>query len=803
MDTLMQDLRFALRSLRRAPGFAAVVVVVTALGIGVNVTMFSMVYGLMMRPWPLPEPHRIVEIRQTDPRHGWDNQVISWPNFHDLRDRAKSFESMGAYWDHQAIVTIDRDPERFVGTSMTAGLMPVLGLKPILGRNFTKDEEVWGRNWNQVIISERIWRTRYGGSRDVLGRTLRLNGRTREIVGVMANGILFPELSDFWIPAGFDASEQRREDNLLVVVARLRPGVGLEQAAAEVRTIWAGIARDHAEMKDSGIRLAKIMDNWARGIRPILTIMLVAVVCVLLVACANVANLLLARAATRRREISLRIALGASRGRVVRQLLTESILLAALGGALGVALGWWGNEIWPMGIPLEKPWFLRFEIDAPVLLFTAALTVLAGLVFGLAPALHASDESLTEALREGGAQAGHSRSSHRLRNALVVAEVAFSIVLLVGAGLMIRTFAKLDRAGRQLRTEGIVAGRVLLPVALYPNDGDRARFFAEMQRRLEAEPGVVAVSGVNNLPLGRNSWSRTVATPDTPDDEQAPSTSYWTLMPGGLRMMGIPLKRGREFTFADDSSAQRVALISENAAKRLFPGRDPIGQRVRYSGDADSIPWRTIVGVTGDILQGIESDDKVVGGVWVAQLQEPIQTMWVLVEARGDGGIAASALRRVVRGLDADIAVYDVRTMREQLRFALWVRRLFASLIAVFGALALVIAAVGLYGVMAYNVSQRTQEIGIRMALGAEASGVLRMVVGQAFRLTLLGIGIGLAAAVGVTRFMTAAIQGVSPTDPPTFTVVTLLLALSGLLAALVPAWRATRVNPMTALRCD
>jgi putative ABC transport system permease protein len=367
---------------------------------------------------------------------------------------------------------------------------------------------------------------------------------------------------------------------------------------------------------------------------------------------------------------------------------------------------------------------------------------------------------------------------------------------------MIRTFANLDRAGRQLRTEGIVAGRVLLPVALYPNDRDRVRFFTEMLRRLEAEPGVVAVSGINNLPLGRDSWSRTIKTPDTPADEQAPSTAYWTLMPGALRTLGIPLKKGREFTFADDSAAMRVGLVSESAAKRLFPGRDPIGQRFRFSGDADSIPWRTVVGVTAEVLQDVESDDKVVGSVWVPELQEPIQTMWVLVEAKG-GGTGASALRRVVRGIDADIAVYDVRTMREQLRFALWVRRLFASLIGVFGALALVIAAVGLYGVMAYNVSQRTQEIGLRMALGAEASGVLKLVVGQAFRLTLLGIGIGLAAAFAVTRFMTAAIQGVSPTDPPTFTIVTLLLAFSGLLAAWVPAWRATRVNPMTALRCD
>lgn len=803
METLFQDLRYALRSLKRTPGFTAVVVVVMALGIGVNVTIFSMTYGLMYRPWPLPEPANIVELRQTDPRHGWDNQDISWPNFFDLRDRAKSYEAMGGYWDHLAIVTLDRDPERFEGASITSGLFPALGVRPLLGRNFRKDEEVWGRNWDQVIISERLWRTRFGGDPRVLGRTLRLNGRTRAIVGVMPAGFRFPEVEDFWIPAGYDPAEPSRTEGALTLVARLRRGTTVQQAGAEARTLWSALVHDHPELKETGIRVVRMQENWARGIRPIMVIMLVAVLFVLLIACANVANLLLARAATRRREISLRVALGASRGRVVRQLLTESVLLAGIGGAFGIAVGYWGNTLWPLGIPLEMPWFLRFPLDAPVLLYTAAITVFAGVVFGLAPALHASDERLTEALREGGVQAGTSRANHRLRNSLVVAEIAFSIVLLIGAGLMIRTFMKLDQAGRQLRTEGLVAGRVLLPVALYPTGEQRARFFEEMHRRLQSEPGVIAVAGLNNLPLGRDNWSRTVKTPDQPDDRTSPTVSYWTLMPGALRTVGIPLRRGREFTFADDSAAPRVALVSEGAAKRLFPGRDAIGQRFRFGGDADSLPWRTVVGVTGDITQGVESDDPIAGSVWVPEMQDPVQTLWVVVESKGTGAQGAAALRRVVRGLNPDIAVYDVRTMQEQLRFALWVRRLFASLIGIFGALALIIAAVGLYGVMAYNVSQRTQEIGIRMALGAEASGVLRLVVGQAFRLTLLGIGIGLAAAFGVTRFMTAAIQGVSPTDPPTFTIVTLILALSGLLAAWVPAWRATRVNPMTALRCD
>lgn len=803
MDTLIQDLRYALRSLRRTPGFTAVVVAVMALGIGVNVSMFSMIYGIMFRPWPLPQPDRIVDVSQTDLRHGGQNNQISWPNFRDLRDRSKSFSAFGGYWDHQAIVTLDRDPERFRGASITSGVLPALGVAPVLGRNFRADEEVWGRNWTQVIISDRIWKTRFGGRTDVLGKTLRLNGRTREIVGVMPPDVRFPELEDFWIPAGFQPSEQSRTDNVLSVVARLKPGVSRELANAEVGAIWKSIAAGYPDMKDTGLQVLNVQERWSRGPRPFMIVMLLAVVCVLLIACANVANLLLARAATRRREIGLRVALGASRGRVVRQLLTESVVLAAIGGFAGIALGIWGNTIWPRGIPMEMPWFLRWDVDGPVLLYTVALTVLSGVVFGLAPALHASDGNLVEALREGGVQAGTSRGGQRLRNGLIVAEIAFSIVLLIAAGLMIRTFMHFDQAGKKLRTEGLVAGRVLLPIALYPDEPSRVRFFTELQRRLLAEPGVVSASAINNLPLGRDSWTRTVHTPDTKDKESGPNCSMWTPMPGALKTLGIPILRGRDFTLQDDSTSARVAMVSELAAKRLFPGRDPLGQRLRLAGTPDSLGWATVVGVTGDVVQGVESDDTPAGSVWVPHAQEPGQMLWFVVEAKGVGAQGAAALRRAVRAIDPDIAVYEVRTMREQFRFALWVRRLFASMIGVFGVLALVIAAVGLYGVMAYNVAQRTREIGIRMALGAEASMVLRMVVGQALRLTAFGIVIGLAVAFGVTRFMAATIQGVSPTDPPTYTTVTLLLACSGLIAAWVPAWRATRVNPMLALRAD
>ncbi len=803
MESLVQDLRFALRSLRRTPGFTAVVVVVMALGIGVNVAMFSMVYGLALRPWPLPEPGRLVDIRTTNVRTGWNNMPMSWPNYRDLCERSKSFSAIGGIWSLVGTVTLDHDPERLAGARITSGLFPALGVPPMLGRNFTRDEEIAGRDLDQVIVSERLWRTRLGGTPAVLGRTIRVNGRTRAIVGVMPKDFRFPETEDFWIPASHDPAITDRSAGALEVMARLEPGVSAAQAAAEMRTLWGALVHDHAELKDLGIRVVGSQENSTRSERPMLVVVLIAVFCVLIVACANVANLLLARAANRRREISVRVALGASRGRVVRQLLTESVLLSGFGGILGVAIGYWGNAAWQRGIPVELSWMMRFAIDGPVLLYTAALTVLAGVIFGLAPALHASDTNLTQALREGGIQAGHSRSGRRLRNALVVAEIAFSIVLLIGAGLMVRSFMKCDQAGRGLRTKGIVVGRLFPPVATYPTTQQRAGFFRELQQRLQAEPGVVSASVISDLPLGKFDTETRVMTPDTPDARSAANASYWASMPGALKTLGIALKRGREFTFADDSAGMRVAMVSEDAARRLYPGRDAIGQRIRCTDDPDSLGWRTIVGVTGNVVQNVDFDARVIGSIWVPELQEPVQTMWALVETRGSDSQGAAALRRTVRALDPDIAVYDVRTLREQLQFSLWVRRLFASLVSVFGVLALVIAGVGLYGVMAYNVAQRTREIGVRMALGAEAGSVMKLVVGQALRMTAIGIAIGLVLAAAVTRFLGFIISGVSPTDPPTYAAVAVLLALSGLVAAWVPAWRATRMSPMLALRGD
>ncbi len=806
MDVLIQDLRYAFRSLRRSPGYTAVVVTVMALGIAVNVLIFSMVYAVMFRPWPLPDPERIVVVSMTEPKRATETHGLSWQNFMDLRERTKSFSAFGAYWEHVAVVTLDREPERLFGVSVTADVFPALGVRPALGRGFTRDEEVWGRNWNQVVISDHIWRDRFKSDPKVIGRTIRLNGRERAIVGVMPPGFRWPEVEDFWIPAGFNAAEDRRAGESLQGIARLKPGVTAKQASAEVDALVRVLGRQYPEVKDFGGHVVGMHEKWARGAAPVLGVMLLAVVFVLLIACANVANLALARASSRRREISVRLALGASRGRIVRQLLTESVLLSLAGGVLGAWLGTWANAVWKGQIPGEIPFFISFVVDAPVLLYTAGLTVLAGILFGLAPALHGADGRLSDALREGSTQAGTSRKTVRLRSGLVVAEVAFSLVLLVGAGLMIRTFTNLDRTGREIGTDDLLTGRLLVPTATYPTDEDRRRFARALLARLEAEPAVLSASGMSNLPLAVFTSSRLVLTPQMKDPQHdGLNTCVARLLPGALEMMNVPLRRGRMIAASDDERATRVALVSETFARRLFKQADPVGRQIRFAGEPDSMGWRTVVGVVGDIAQNVDlgyAGDPM-SSAYVAEYQEPGERLSVLVRTRGDGAAGAAAFRRAVRAIDADLPVENLRSLREQFRWSLWARRLFASTIGVFGALALVIAAVGLYGVMAYSVSQRTKEIGIRMAFGAKAASVEKMVVRQALRLTFIGIGIGLVSALLLTRGMTAVLQGVSPTDPPTYVIVTLLLAFSGLLAAWVPALRATRVDPMVALRCE
>jgi len=808
MDILIQDVKFALRSLRRSPGFTAVVVAVMALGIGVNTMIFCMVYGVMIRPWPLPQFDRVLTVNEVNKSKDIQRAGVSWLNWQDLRHELKSYESIGGFWENGGQVTIGDEPERLHASVITAGLLPSLGLKPQLGRNFTDDENVYTQNWTTVMISDRVWHRRFGGRDDVLGKTVKLNGRTRAIVGVMPPNFNWPEISDFFIPAAIIPDEGKdRDDHVLQITARLKPGVTKQQAEAEIETMYARLVKANpVALKGWSANVQGFADRWRDDIRTMMTIMSLAVAFVLLIACANVANLMLARAASRKREISVRLALGASRARVVRQLLTESLILSLTGAAVGVALAILGNKLWIGMIPLELPFWMKFQVDVPVLLFTVVVATLSAVVFGLVPALQSSDTRLSEAIREGSAQGGQSRARHRARSALVVAEVALSLTLLVASGLMIRSFFNRIDSEKLVRAEGVVTAQFLLPIATWPSDSARREFCDRVYPLARELPGVRTASLTTVLPLNRNdNTTRIVSeTGKYNDTERGFETNFTEIYPDYFAALGIPIRNGRDFTWDDGPNAPAVVIVNKSLAHTLWPNEDPIGKRLRPVMDERKLGWRTVVGVVADIPQNLEDNEHPrPQALFAPHRQEPDQSLTWVLYTDGSGLSALKPLRRMMREQAPDVPLLEARTLHEHVQFSVWTSRLFGSLMAVFAVLALIIAAVGLYGVMAYSVAQRTQEIGIRMALGAQGRDVVSLVVGQAMRLTLIGSGIGLAAAFALTRGMASQLFGVSTTDPPTYVMVAVILAASSVLAAWVPAYRATRVDPMRALRCD
>jgi putative ABC transport system permease protein len=807
MEILLQDLRYALRSLRRSPGFAAVVVAVLALGIGVNTMIFCMVYGVMLRPWPLPQFERVVTFRESSKAKDDKDNDVSWLNFEDLRHTLKSYEAIGGFWQIGGQVTIGDEPERMHAANITAGLLPALGLKPQLGRNFTDDEMVYGKGWGVVMISDRIWHRRFNASPDVLGKMVTLNGRKREIVAVAPPKFNWPEIADFWIPCWLAPDDATaRTDHIMTVVARLKPGVSKQQADAELRTAYARLVQANpVALKGYNAKVEGFADHWRRNVRQMMIVMTVAVMFVLLIACANVANLMIARAATRKREISVRLALGATRGRVMRALLTESLILSLLGAGIGVVLAILGNQLWIGMIPLELPFWMKFQVDLPVLGFTVLVATMSAVLSGLIPALQASDTRLSEAIREGSAQAGQGRARHRARSALVVAEVALSLTLLVASGLMIRSlFAKID-SEKLVRADGLVTAQFLLPVATWKSDTTRLEFCDRVLPLARALPGVRSAALTTVLPLNSDSNGRRIVseTGTHTDREHGLRTNFTEISSEYFSTMGIPLRSGREFTWDDGPGAPAVAIVNQSLARALWPNQDPLGKRLDFVQSERKLGWRTVVGVVADVPQSLEDTDPTNNAVFVPHRQEPDQAVTFVLRSEGDATAPLSGLRKMMRTEAPDVPLTDVRTLHEHVKFAVWTSRLFGSLMAVFAVLALIIAAVGLYGVMAYSVAQRTQEIGIRMALGAEGHDVVRLVVGQAMQLTLIGSGIGLAAAFALTRGLANQLFGISTTDPPTYAIVALILVMSSGLAAWVPAYRATRVDPMRALRCD
>lgn len=800
MDSWLHDIRTAARSLRRAPGFSMLVVVMMALGIGVNAMIYTVVQGILFHRQPFPEPERIVTIDSWQGRED-DLDELSGPDYLDLRERARSVSAMAVYNESMLYLTIGQDPERFQSAWASAGLLDVLGIQPILGRWFTEEECTEGRAYESVVLGHRIWKDRFGADPQILGRALRMNGRVRTVIGVLPEGMRFPEAAEMYIPIVVERYEQERDSHYLDTVARLAPGVTIAQAQAEFRTLGAQLEREHPETnRAKGFRPVVLSEALVRDIRPMMLMLSLAVLFVLLIACANIANLTLARATGRLRELGVRMALGAGKGRVIRQLLTESVLLGLVGGIGGVFVAQWGLQLTLHAIPIELPYWMTFEVDARVFAVTIALSIAAGMVAGLVPALQLGGSDLIGPLREGTSGGGDSPGRRRIRNSLVVSEIAIAVLMLIGSGLMVRTFMNLAAQRSGLDPRGVLTGQVTLPVAVYPAKGQKTAFFQEFRGALLELPGVRAAGAVANLHLGRSSWSSTVMT-ETGGQSEArahPVSGNNVVTPGYLEAVGIRLIRGREFTTQDDSLSEPVAMVNESAARLLWPGEDAIGKRFKF-GDKDSV-WRSVVGITSSVRQHV-ARSRTDAEVLRPHTQVPNQTMTWAIRGDGDMATMASAVRRLLRERDPDLPFYESRSLEEHLRRALWEERLYAWLLGSFSALALAIAAIGIYGVMAYSVAQRTREIGIRMALGAAREEVQRMVVIQAMRLSAIGLGVGLAAAFALTRFMAGMLFGVRPDDPPTFIIVISILALSALVAAWVPAARATRVDPMIALR--
>ena len=819
MRTIWQDVKYGARALGKSPAFTAVAVLAVALGVGANTAIFSVVNTVLLRALPYENSERLVAL-YTGRGPNEPGGPLSYPDLLDYRAQAQSLEYVAGYDGVGTVLSLGQgdEPERVRGTEVMADLFPALGARAARGRVFTREEDVEGGP-DIIVISDGLWRRRFGADPNVVGREVRmgLSARAFTVVGVMAPGFKFPpddaEAIDYYIPfvkesAKSSADSMKNRGSVFIpTVAKLRDGATVGQAAAEVSTIAARIAAQYPDTSaNRRARVVQLQEDLVGDVRPALLVLLAAVGLVLLIACANVANLLLARAAARGREIAVRTALGATRARVARQLLTESLLLSLAGGAAGLLLAVWGVDAIVKLSPANVPRLAETAIDARVFLFALGVSVLTGLLFGLAPAVQASKTDLAEALKEGGrgGTAGARRS--RLRSGLVVVEVALSLVLLVGAGLLFKSFHRLVTTDPGYSPERVLAVLVALNTQKFADADSRAAYFREAVARIEGLPGVESAGTTRLLPLGQsdifNSFNIAGRAPFAPGETH--SARSYTVSHGYFRTLGVPVRRGRVFTPADGKNAPGVIVVNEAFVRAYFPDREPLGQHVILDGPDDKpLPPREVVGVVGDIhFQKL--NDEVRAEYYIPFEQAPSAVTQVVVRAKGEDAAAlTSSVRAELKGVDPNLLIWETRTMDELVGRSVAPQRFNVALLGFFAALAMLLAAVGIYGVMSYMVTQRRHEIGIRMALGAGRGDVLRMVVRQGMLLTLAGLGLGLAGAFALTRLMAGLLYGVTATDPTVFAAVSLLLAAVAFLASYVPARRATKVDPMVALRYE
>jgi putative ABC transport system permease protein len=800
---MLNDFRYALRQLIKSPSFTIVAIITLALGIGACTAIFSVVNTVLLRPLDYPDPARLVGIMETQlPK--FPEFSVSPPNFLDWEKQTKSYEYLAAYSGAGVNLTGEGEPQRLVGVKATAHYFDVYGVKPVLGRMLLPEEDAPGKH-HVVVLSYGFWQRLFGGASDVVGRQLQLNGEPYTVVGVAPRGFGQRSKVDAWMPMAFapdETSNDARGAHYLNVAGRLRPDVTVAQAEAELKVLAAQLAKQYPDSnKGWSIFMLPMQDFAVRDVRPVLYTLLGAVGCVLLIACANIANLLLARATARHREISIRAALGASRARLVRQLLTESVLLGICGGLAGVLLARWGLDALLALAPSSLPRITEIGLDKGVLIVSLALSVLTGLVFGIAPAWLAARADVNEALKQGTRGSTEGGARGRLRSALVVIEVVFALMLLGGAGLLARSFMQLANVDPGFNPENATLLRLSLPQKKYALPEQQTAFADALLERVKVLPGVQAAGMTHSMPLvsdyvlGFNIEGRPAIAPS-----DLPSTNYYTVTPDYFKAMGIRLIRGRVFTPQDDAKAPRVAIINETMARQHFPNEDPIGKRINITNGPDT--WREIVGIVGDIKQyGLDQATSAQSYEPFAQV--PFNSLNLVVRTNGSTAALLGALRPTVYAIDKDQPIGIIRPLEEIMADSIARQRFAMTLLSVFSAVALVIAAVGIYGVMAYNVVQRTGEFGIRMALGAQQSDVMRLVLTQGGKLIGLGLLIGLAATLAASRAMGSMLFNTSAYDPLTLGTITILLAAVALVACFFPANRATKVNPIEALRSE
>jgi putative ABC transport system permease protein len=809
---MLGDLRYALRKLTKAPAFAAIAILTVGLGIGANTAIFSLVNGVLLRPLPFPDAERIVYIEGKNPQAGITDSNISYLDFTDWSQQTDLFASTAAYWTGTANFGADgAEPERVPRAGVTTGFFSVLGVQPVLGRTFVPGDD---KGWPQTvaIISHGLWKRRFGSDPAIVGKQVQMSSWPLTIIGVMPSGFEYPEQTQVWVTTAVNLRDEPRDNRVWSAIARLNTGIDLKQAQTRLSAINAQLDKQfHETNKGWDVFVSTLHERLVREVKPSLLALLGAVGFVLLIACANVANLLLARSAARQKEIAIRAAMGASRTRVLRQMLTESILLSAIGGAAGLVLSIWLTDVLMSMLPEGAPRLEQIGIDYRVLTFALGVSALTGILFGIVPALEASKLDVISALKEGGRSGeGHRRTS--ARSLLLIGEVALSLMLLVGAGLLIKSFLRLQEVRPGFNAHNVLISNLALQGPKYKDDRQSVEFFRQLIERLEVVPGVQSAGGSVNLPLNASGYG--IGRGFIPEGrpltvDEAKDAMFSTITGDYFRALQIPLLSGRTFEPRDNADGPKVVIINETTAKRHFGSPTAaIGKRLSiwaaFRGHRrDEEFMREIVGVVGDTKTGSLTGE---GGmqIYVPHAQDSQWNfMGLAIRTAGDPAAFATTLRREVQALDKDQPIYNVRTMDDVVANSLGTRRVSMQLFAIFAIAALLLAAIGIYGVMAYSVTQRTQEIGIRMALGAQRSDMLRMIFWQSFTLVIVGIVVGILASIGLTRFLGTMLYGVHATDVVTYAGVIGLLGIAAVLASYIPARRAMNVDPMVALRYE